>query len=378
MRLLFIIDSLGTGGAERSTAELWYYLKRQKIPFRIIALIQRTEGIQKEILDAGLQVEILKDGNFIRNVWQIIRRVRSYDPTLVHSVLFKSNLRTRFVKLLTQSFTHIEALVNTTYSSERFNDKNVNAFALQLYKIVDCVTEKFLVNHFIANTEDIRLHYVRHLKINPAKITVIYRGRRENPFIAERSKYRQLLRQELSLSDDALILIIVARQEYQKGLIYALKAFHDIIESYSNARLILVGRKGSSTQELITFYEEFKLKDRVFFLGHRTDIMQLLVGADIFIFPSVYEGIGGAIIEALAAGLPIVSSDLPGLREVIGDSNAIFVEPKTREGLAHGIRLLIQDSAIRDSMSKLNIKLFTDRFQLDSAHNQVMEVYKKF
>src|SRR5690606_27021058 len=106
----------------------------------------------------------------------IAKWIEKGDFNLVHSILFRANLRTRLAKRKVQ-FIHIESLVNTTYSKERFNDRKVNQIALKFYKLIDRITASRYVDHFHSITESVKLHYVENLGLIPEKISVIPRGR---------------------------------------------------------------------------------------------------------------------------------------------------------------------------------------------------------
>src|SRR5688572_30302793 len=111
MRIMFVIDSLGTGGSERSTSFIWYYLR--SIPgfeITIVVLRRRKEGIETEILKAGFQVIFLKSKGYFSQGKEIGHHIDIIKPDLVHSVLFKSNLRVRLARL-TRRFLHVESLV---------------------------------------------------------------------------------------------------------------------------------------------------------------------------------------------------------------------------------------------------------------------------
>src|SRR5690606_29532194 len=125
MKLLIIIDSLGSGGAEKSTAVLADFLQENKISFEILCLFKKEVGVQQEMMEKGYLIKFLKSSGFFSQVKEISELVKLGNFDIVHSILFKSNIRTRFAKRRTK-FIHIESLVSTTYSKERFEDPRVN------------------------------------------------------------------------------------------------------------------------------------------------------------------------------------------------------------------------------------------------------------
>jgi len=367
---------MGIGGAERSTAELWYHLRSEGLDFAVVALRNEPNGLQKEVLDSGVKVIFLPSENFFVGLFFLIRLIRREKPTIVHSVLFKSNLRARFAKLFCPFFFHLESLVSERYSRERTADKNVNRVALIIYKLMDRLTSKFLVHEFVSVTESVKQHYIENLSIKPKKIRTIYRGRKPNMFIEQRNILKDKLMTDLRIKPGSVLMIALGRQDFPKGYIYLLEAVAMLVKSRPNIRLLLAGRDGTSTPELWRFVRDHHLQDSVSFLGNRTDVYELLAASDIFVSSSVYEGLSGAVIEALASGLPIISSDLAGLREVMTEENALFVPPKSGKAIAGAVEYLLNNSQRLSEMGEKNLALFKRSFLVEKMNHAFVNLYR--
>jgi glycosyltransferase involved in cell wall biosynthesis len=141
------------------------------------------------------------------------------------------------------------------------------------------------------------------------------------------------------------LLLTVGRHEYQKGQIHLIDAFASISDLHPSSVLIVAGREGNASESLREKVQEAGVADRVQFLGHRADVGDLMVAADVFVFPSLWEGLGGVLIEALALEVPIVSSDLAATREVVGEdgSSGILVPPGDVNALASTLADLLGD-----------------------------------
>ena len=114
------------------------------------------------------------------------------------------------------------------------------------------------------------------------------------------------------------------------------------------------------------------------FLGHRDDVPDLLAAADLFAFPSLYEGTGGAAIEAMALGLPIVTSDIDAMREVVDDRrNALLVPPHAPGPLADAIAALLDDPARRLAFGASSREIFEARFTLERSTRAMVELYRR-
>ena len=380
MKILFVQDSLGTGGAERSNACIWYFLREKKVSVKIVVLEHRKVGIEREIIEAGFDVQFLRAGKIFKQVRELAKIIEHEKPDIVHSVLFKAAIRTRLAKLIIPFF-HIESLVNCTYDEVRFNDPKVNRHALWMYKHLDKYTQKKGTDQFIAITEEVRQHYIKNLNIPLEKISVIYRGRDNNPYINKWEAVKKEVRKEFDLRDRELIFIHVGRQEFQKGHLVILKALKEVEKSLvsPNITILFCGREGNASASIQEFINNNPLKTNIQWLGHRPDIPRLLVGADAFLFPSLYEGLGGALIEAQAAGLPVICSDLKVFEEVVEKGvNALTFETGNEKAMAGAMMNLTADEHLRQEMGKASLENFKRKFQMEDINQQMLNCYYSF
>ena len=137
------------------------------------------------------------------------------------------------------------------------------------------------------------------------------------------------------------MLVAVGRHELQKGIERIVAAMPLIRASRPNATLLVAGRFGSETTNLEQRITASNLSDCVQALGHRSDVPDLLAACDVMVFPSQWEGLGGAVVEAVMVGCPVVCSDLPVLREVASAARACdlvrFVESADAGAVAAGV-----------------------------------------
>jgi glycosyltransferase involved in cell wall biosynthesis len=142
--------------------------------------------------------------------------------------------------------------------------------------------------------------------VKPHKIRLIYNGIADEIFQNERFKgQRAATRKALGVDETELMLISVGRLTHQKGHAYLLQAMPAILAYQSKAKLFIVG-DGPLKGELESLAKQLGIQRAVLFLGTRTDVPYLLAAADIFIHPSVSEGMPNALLEAMAVGLPCV------------------------------------------------------------------------
>lgn len=375
MKILYIQDSLGGGGAEKSNADLWYFLQNKGVEIKIMVLDVRKEGVQKEVVKAGFDVHIIKSGSLLSEVNQIKKIIEDFQPDIVHSVLYRAAVRTRFAKLFSK-FIHVESLVNCTYAPIRLSDSRINPTVLGLYKKLDQFSQKFGVDHFVAITQEVKSHYMEHLKIDPDRISIVYRGREVNKYISDKSNIRNKVIKRIGLNPDGLIFIHVGRQEFQKGHLDLLKAIKLADKQLfdKGVQFLFCGREGNSTDDIQEFLKKNKIETSIQFLGHRDDIYELLVAADVFVFPSLFEGLGGSLIEAQAAGLPLLCSDISVFEEVVTDENAIFHKTNDPKSLSEKlIQVLEMD---REEMGRKSLENYNKNFRLEEVNQKMLDFYE--
>src|SRR5690606_10572466 len=119
------------------------------------------------------------------------------------------------------------------------------------------------------------------------------------------------------------------------------------------------------------------LHDHVRFLGFRSDVANVLAAADIFVFPSLYEGLGGSLIEAMAMKLPVVASDIPAIREVVEDGRSGYLAPPGNvSALAGAIQALLSDPERVHGFGERAREICEDRFAVERSAGQMVSLYQ--
>ena len=187
---------------------------------------------------------------------------------------------------------------------------------------------------------------------------------------------RQLARAKLGSCEPDEILVNVGRQVFAKGQSYLLEAIEKLAPRRPRLRLLIAGRCGEASPTLARSCERPVVRDRVRLLGHREDIPEILAAADLFVFPSQYEGLPGAVIEAMALGLPIVASDIAPHRELLEEGrNALLVRRDSAVELAAAIETLLKDRETARAFGKRSREIFADRFTLHESTRRKVELY---
>ncbi len=364
MKICLLIDGLGPGGAERSTAHLSIWLKKRGHDVHVAMLHDRRPGFADEVISHGVPVSYLG-----RNWWQRVNSLRRLlareEFDMLHSCLFASDLLARCLALVSRSRLGISSsIVNNSYGPQRLQDRGVKPWKLGLVKLIDRISLRMAAPAIHAVTRSAGLNAAEHLQIQPQDITVVYRGRPE----IQVEDSRKRLRHTLKLQDDARVFIHVARQEHQKNHLGLIAAFEPVWQRHPDARLLLVGREGNASAEVRQRLEASPARDAILCLGHRSDVSELLRCADAFVLPSHYEGLSGAMIEAMEAGLPVICSDLDGLREGCEPGrSALLCDPNRPGTLAAAMHRLLDDPDLARRLGARGREIFLERFTLDAS-----------
>lgn len=371
--MLCVIDGLGYGGAERSLAELLPGLVADGIEPTVACLFHREGGVEDEVLGRGHDVRFLPRGRIAR-IRALRRLVREVSPDLIQTTLIASTMVGRLAGVGTR-IPVMTSLVNQPYSPERRADPHVNALALRAVRAADGWTARHLTTHFHAITHAVKRAAVRDLRIPEDRITVIERGRDPERLGEPSPERRAGAREMLGLAPDAEVILAVGRQEFQKGHRFLFEAMTTIAASRPRAVLLLAGRGGAEADHLQRMAEHPPLDRIVRFLGHRQDLPEILAAADVFAFPSLWEGLGCAVLEAMALGLPIVASDLEPVREVVEDGRcAVLVPASTPAALASAISSVLDDPVRAQTLAHTGREIFLRRFTLERSTERMVEL----
>ncbi len=249
--------------------------------------------------------------------------------------------------------------------------------AVGVVRTLDRSSARHLTTHFHAITHAVKRWAVASLHVPAERITVVERGRDPRRLGEPSQARRAAARERLEVPDDADVLLAVGRQEFQKGHRYLLEAMVRVLRVRPTAILLLAGRPGAETAHLRAMAEQPALRSSVRFLGHRDDLPEVLAACDLFVFPSLWEGLGGAVIEAMALGVPIVTSDLEPVREVVeGGRCAVLTPTRSATALASAIGSLLDDPVRARNLGERGREIFLDRFTLQRSTERMVELFR--
>jgi len=183
------------------------------------------------------------------------------------------------------------------------------------------------------------------------------------------------IRGAMNLSPDTQLILAVGVNRPRKGYPSLINAMQLVVEKIPTAKLMIVGRE---TKALLSYVEKANLKEYIFLLQDVSDEDKIsyYMESDLFVFPSLMEGFGIVTLEAMAAGLPIVATNIPGSRDLVADGvNGFLVPPKSPESLAEKIILLVKNKKLRKEMGQESYQM-ARRYDWKIITKKYVEVYE--
>ena len=222
-------------------------------------------------------------------------------------------------------------------------------------------------DHMIGVSEGVRQHLIQQ-GIKPDRVTAVYNG----VDVPDDIPTKEQARKQFNISPDAFVFGTVARLTPMKGIEYSIRAFAEIQKQVPNSIYVLVGDGDTSrTYQELTF--SLGIQSKVKFLGYQIKVFEPLAAMDVFLFPSLKEAMGISVVEALAAGLPVVSTNVGGLPEVITSDVGSLVPPENAEAMAREAIAIANGD--RELLSVNARKRAHDLFSVESMYAKTNAVY---
>ncbi|MDT0686564.1 glycosyltransferase family 4 protein [Autumnicola psychrophila] len=320
MKVLFVIDTINGSGAERSLVEISQHFTNYTPVF---VHLYKGDQLRPNLEDAGIKVYSLENPgprNFSKAAKELGKIYEKEKPDIIHSTLFRSDAVTRKLKSK-YDIPLISSFVNNSYNRLRFQNQPLSMqLKLKMVQLYDTYTSR-KVDYFISNSETIKQSKAKSTLVNLDKVKVIYRGRDVDKF-ANVGKSEELvgLKRSLGITNQK-VLLNVSRLIERKGQLDMVNAMPAILKKFPDTVLLIAGH-GVFEEKLNKRAKELGIEDKIKVLGRRPDVPQLLAIADIFLYPSYFEGLPGALIEAMLTEKIIVCSDIPENMECVDENSA--------------------------------------------------------
>ncbi|MDD2752898.1 MAG: glycosyltransferase family 4 protein, partial [Candidatus Omnitrophica bacterium] len=228
----------------------------------------------------------------------------------------------------------------------------------------------------IAISESVKEHLLHDFHLAEKYITVVHNGIDVEKFKSQsQDATKPQAKENLGLGTGPVVGI-VARLSDVKGHIYLIEAMKIVLEKIPQAKLLIVG-SGKMQDELIRLTANFKIENSVKFIPSVADTTEVLSAMDVFVMPSLNEGLGLGLMEAMSSGLAVVGSYVGGIKALIQDGHTgLLVRPKEVKELSAAIILLLLDEEKRKSLGK-NAQIFiSNNFSLEKMAQDTAWIYE--
>ena len=343
IKVLYVIGQLGRGGAERQTAELVKRLPRDLFE-PVVCCLHGPDVLGDEIEDAGVRVIYLekKRGVLSGATLRLAELIRRERPAVLHSYLFSANWRS----LLAGRLMRVPLIISSV--------RNVDIHSSSVMVVIEWVLSG-LTDRVIANAVAVKDHVSRRHLIPAEKIHVVYNG-----VSLARVNGRASAGAEASGRGGRVAMIASLTPKKDHGTF--LEAVRLITKDAPDARFRIVG-DGTLRDELARRVMSMGLSDVVELTGARDDIGALLSEIDVSVLTSLKEGCSNVVLESMAAGRPLVVTDVGGNRELVEDGvTGYLVPPGDAAGIASRVLKLLRDPGLGRRMGETGRARVRSRF----------------
>jgi len=368
IKVMHLINSFSLGGAEKLVFDLAPAMDRERFEVFVCAMASRGDRIEESIRSglekSGIRTISLKKKarrDRIKAIWKLFRILRCNGIDILHTHCPSPD----FYGKITASLARTPRVFSTIH--------NTRGYTPLLERFLNPLTTRY-----IAISETVRRYMIERLKIPTKKITVIYNAIDVNAFrkldIDRKAKLK-----ELGLPSNSSVITAIGRITHQKGHIYLVEAAEITLQAFSDVYFLIVGDDTVDPEVTKAVRKAIRtkgLEGRVILTGVRMDVPEILAITDVFVLPSLWEGLSIVLLEAMAAGVPVVVTDVGSNAEVVEDGVSGFVvPPKNPSLLAQRIQELLTNPQRAAEMAEAARRRINERFSLERLAQEHESLY---
>ncbi len=333
--------------------------------FNIYIAARKNTELYKRAKEAGLKTEAVevKSGITVLNPFKAKKFINFLKDKKIDIMFLNMSQDLKFGGV-TGKIAGLDKIIYRRGSAIPIKDRFYNKFLLK-----DCATD------IIANSKATKETILRHTSqwLDEEKIKIIYNGidlekidqGLENPID---------LNQEFGIGNDRFIIGNIGRLNYQKGHEFLIEAV-ELLKKERDDFVVLIIGDGEREAEIKNLVSDKGLGDYIIFTGFRDDVYNLLPGLDFLVHTARWEGFGFVIAEAMAAGLPVVSTDVSNISEIIVDGKTGYLaEAGNPEDIKNKVLKMMEND--KDGFEKRGRKVIKDKFTLDKMIKKIKELLK--
>jgi glycosyltransferase involved in cell wall biosynthesis len=328
IKVLHMIETSGPGGAENMLIRLICGLDEEK--YDSVTCLLKDGWLRHKLEERNIETLIFPQKRCIDISWLItvIKYIKKHNVRMLHTHEFAMNVNGSLLSQLINI-----PCVTTVHGKNYYTDKWYRKVA---YRFVS------RQSYMVTVSEDIKNYLLENISINKNNIHIVINGINTDDYKFSKDR-RKETRGSLGVNDKNIIIGAIGNLYVVKGHIYLVEAAKIVCSKYPEARFIIAGR-GNQRNKLEAKIDELDLRENFSLLGFREDVPDMLNAFDIYVMSSLSEGTPLSILEAMSSNIPIVSTNVGGIKRIIQDGiNGSLVNAKDSEQLADAIIRLIED-----------------------------------
>jgi glycosyltransferase involved in cell wall biosynthesis len=371
--LLFVIDNLEFGGGERVFSQLINRLSRER--YKIMVACLPTGIFVEKIKGSGALIKPvdMKNRSNFKIILQLIGLMKEQKIDIVHS----QGARADFFARMAAMFAKVSIVISTVPMTVEGFD--VSPIRKLIYKTFSRFSERF-VDRFMVVSHAMEKMMIEKHRIEPQKVIKIYNGIETDDFCLaddEIVRRRTGFRNELGLGEGIPVIGVIGRLVWQKGFEYFIEAIPEVLKEFKEAKFLIVG-DGPLENKLKVAGKKLKIDDKIIFTGFKREIKEVLTAIDIFVIPSLLEGLPMILLESMAMAKPIIATDIEGMQEVLENGiTGLLVPPRDPKVLSESIIELLNHRDKAYLIGATARKVVEERFSVDVMVQRVEGVYEE-
>jgi len=366
--ILHLIDTAGMYGAENVILTLLHELQSNNINV-ILGCIREDENNIPELAKKAKELNIsvvyftMRRGFNPIGIYRIHSFILKHNISLVHSHGYKPNIY--LSAILFKNYKTITTIHGWA--------KRTAGIKTVFYEYLDLLSLKRL-NHVVAVSKTL-FYEIINKGINKSNVTVIYNGIDYKKNIIHLEK--NYLRLKYNYAEDDFIIGAIGRLTKIKNHLCLIESLPAILKEINECKIIIAG-DGPLKKELISKINSYHLSKNVYLVGYTDKIHEILSLIDLFVMPSLSEGLPIALLEAMASGLPVIATKVGGIPEVIDkDDCGILIPPNDAKQISDNVIKLFQDEEKRTRIGLVAKSIVQTKFSSKNMAHQYIDLYKK-
>ncbi|WP_162820418.1 glycosyltransferase [Microvirga calopogonii] len=360
--VVLIIDDLGIGGAQRVLEVQLRAMLNGPYSIRVINL-SGPSAASDRIRAMGIElVEIHQRNLYDQAAWKKLKSIiLQWRPKVIHAHLTHATIVGAILSRM------VGARFIVTLHSQ---GPESNGWRTRVKNGLERLALSYGSDHIVACGP--RVAKLQYERVGRTPVSVI-ENRVERP-PGWSSDVRSQVRSSLGYEPRDIVMISVGRLTVAKGFDILIRAFSKVNRSSPSAKLLIVGG-GDDHDRLVQIIREVGAEEYVQLTGARADVGKLMAAADVFVLSSLWEGLPMVLLEAVAAGLPVIATDVGDVSTVIRDGAGILVPPADEEQLAHALSEVASKSELRASLAERGNHLAKRYTDLDGFSQELHSAY---